>query len=241
MVSEQIRLDRAQAERRWMITFSDLISLLLAFFVMLFAMSSVDPEPWKVLSNALSAKLNPGHERVADTSLTDQTVDTVPLIQAADLGYLQVVISEKLQSDPILSQARVTMLDDRIVISLKAEYLFPRGEGVLGNAAMAAIKVLGDALGHVENRVDINGHTAPAITAGGAAPLTWELSIYRAVAVADALRNTGYSREITAMGHGDAGFAALSGDLTEVERRALAQRVDVVIRDTSSMVTHDDS
>ena len=88
MDMEQIRMERAKAEQRWLITFADLISLLLAFFVMLFAMSAVELETWKVLTNALSAKLDPAHQRDAEKPLTRQADDSVPLVQAADLDYL---------------------------------------------------------------------------------------------------------------------------------------------------------
>ena len=135
----------------------------------------------------------------------------------------------------------MTMLDDRLIISLMAEDLFSHDQGTLGDQAVAALGVLGDALGRFENRVDVNSHAAPTTTAGGAVLPDWEHSIYRALAVADAISSTGYSRSIAALGHGGPGFEELPGNLTAAERQALAQRVDVVIRDIHSMVVSDES
>jgi chemotaxis protein MotB len=50
-------------DRVWMVIFTDLVSLMLTFFVLLFAMSSVQFDRWKAMTEALSQTLNPARER----------------------------------------------------------------------------------------------------------------------------------------------------------------------------------
>ena len=85
----------AEAQRRWLITFSDLISLLLAFFVMLFAMSSVDRGPWDEMTNALMVRLNPEEAWQNTAAMTDRDVYTEAAPEATDLDYLHAVVAEK--------------------------------------------------------------------------------------------------------------------------------------------------
>ena len=61
MTPEQTRYSHEPAVtgRAWMITFTDLASLLLAFFVLLFSMSSVRMDSWQVAIDSLSRTLNP--------------------------------------------------------------------------------------------------------------------------------------------------------------------------------------
>jgi chemotaxis protein MotB len=232
MLTAENRLVDGAARNRWLVTFADLIALLIAFFVMLFAMSSVDPQPWEELTNSLTISLNPDTAWREEAALTDQGVDTAPVFEATDLDYLHAVIAEKVRAVPILAAAGIQKFDDRVVITLQTDALFSSGSDMLTDEARAALSALGDALRHIHNRVDVDGHTDPNPVNNARFASNWELSIYRALAVAEALRRAGYTQEIAAMGHADTRFDELPADLSLEERYTRARRVDVVIRDT---------
>ena len=61
---------------RWLVTFTDLIALLLAFFVMLYSMSAVVPEPWEKMTNSLVARLNPDFGWNSLAGLSDLNAET---------------------------------------------------------------------------------------------------------------------------------------------------------------------
>ena len=222
----------AEAQRRWLITFSDLISLLLAFFVMLFAMSSVDRGPWDEMTNALMVRLNPEEAWQITAAMTDRDVYTEAAPEATDLDYLRSVVAEKIRGVPALDQATIERRDDRLIITLQTDALFTSGSDTLTDEAQDALGAVGETLRHVRNRVDVNGHTDPGIARGGRWPSNWELSIHRALAVAEALRRSGYTQEIAAIGLAESRFDELPADLPEDERFRRARRVDVVIRET---------
>ncbi len=219
-------------DRRWLITFADLMSLLLTFFVMLFAMSTVNEETWVLLSDTLSQRLNPARGYDENIKLTDRTVDTFASADGADLDYLYAVIAEKVRSDSLLRQATLQHLDDRIVITLPGDLLFTEDGTDVTGMARYALGLLGDALRHVENRIDVNGYTDPRSLAGDGPASEWRLSINQALVVADALRRAGYSQEIVIMGRADPLFESLPASAPGSGPHAAVRRVDVVIRDT---------
>lgn len=220
--------------QRWLITFTDLMALLLAFFVMLYAMSIVDPEPWENMTNSMVSRLNPDFGWDSLSSLSDLDADSTATAAAADLDYLQVVIADKFRGVPLLSQALLTRHADRLVISLQADSLFAAGSASLAEGARAALLALGDTLRHISNRVDVHGHTDPNPVRGGQYASNWELSVFRALAVAEALASAGYTREIAAIGFAESRFDERAAVDDQETRFRHARRVDVIIRDIQS-------
>lgn len=224
----------AGSQQRWLITFTDLIALLLAFFVMLFSMSAVEPEPWENMTNSLMAKLNPDFGWDSLAAMSDLDAESAPAENAADLDYLQAVLIDKIRNVPLLSQALLTRRADRLIISLQADSLFPAGSARLSEDARIALYAMGDTLRHISNRVDVNGHTDPDPVHGTMYASNWELSVHRALAVANALASAGYTREIAAIGFAESRFDDAAAGLDQETRYRRARRVDVVIRETES-------
>ena len=220
------------AQQRWLITFTDLIALLLAFFVMLFSMSAVEQEPWEIMTNSLIASLNPDFAWDSLTALSDLDADSIPAENAADLDYLQAVIANKIRNVPLLSQALLTRRADRLIISLQADSLFAVGGAGLSEDSRAALYAMGDTLRHISNRVDVNGHTDPTPVRGGRYASNWELSLHRALAVADALASAGFTRDIIAIGLAESRYDEGAAELDQETRFRHARRVDVVIRES---------
>ncbi len=229
----------APADTRWLVTFADLISLLLTFFVMLFAMSSVKEQSWSLVVNALSQSLNPVGGWDDAVSLTDRTVNTEPLADAADLDYLYAVLVEKTRRDPVLARALLNRLDDRLIIALPSDLLFAPARAELSGEARDALAVLGETLENIGNRIDINGYADPRRITGGDFASNWELSTARALAVADALRAAGYTRRIVTLGSVGSGLSNLLAATPRADRLRLARRVDVVIRESYMSVSND--
>jgi len=217
--------------RIWLIIFSDMLALLLAFFVLLFSMSTVDSGAWQAMVGSLAQRLNP-------VGLTKEVVSEEPpdiprifLPRATNLDYFQSVLEQKIQNEPLLSGAIMHRLDDRLVISFPSEFLFSIGEASLTEEGAGSARILGDMLHLVGNQVDVNGHTDPRImAAGGEFRSNWDLSLARAVAVAKALEEGGYDRQIVAYGMADSRFDDIETELGREVRMNLARRVDVVVR-----------
>ncbi len=214
----------------WMLTFADLMSLLLTFFVLLFSMSQIKVDSWQAVVDSLSRQRDPLSSATESRPDADRNASKEIEPRSYDLGYLETVIGEKLRSDPILANSIVQRLGDRLIVSLSSDMLFDDDDAELTKRAKQATFVLGDVLRTVGNAIEVDGHTDPKPIVGRSSyPSQWELTLSRAVSVATALRAAGYSRQIAAFGYADSRFSDISTNLSFGQRYRLARRVDVVI------------
>lgn len=222
----------ARASTSWMITFADLVSLLLAFFVLLFAMSNVKTEKWQAVIETLSERLNPDTSRQRPVPAADFSVKWLIDPERLDLDYATAVVRDKLMNDAALAGVSIRRLKDRLVITLPGESLFEPRSVRLTPDALQTTFMLAEIFRNADNRVDVNGYFGRDADADGAVS-KWEISAMRAIAVARAIRRAGLSRSITAYGLADAGYSELATSLSEERRKQLAERVDIVIREGS--------
>ncbi len=216
------------AGRAWLVTFTDLVCLMLTFFVLLYAMSEPDPRTFQALASGLSGSA-PAREDGREQPLTAFTAEGLDQEKAIDLGYLGRVFEAQMRTSPMLAEAVITRRDDDLVLALPSDLLFEPGSAALSQAGEQALFVLGGVARNIGNALEVVGHTDPTpITA--AYPSNWELSLARAQAVAASLRRAGYLRDVTVRGQADGRFAEVAPWRPEEERMRLARRVDVVIR-----------
>jgi chemotaxis protein MotB len=218
----------ATSTRGWMVIFTDLVSLMLTFFVLLFSMSHVQVDKWDDMIDALSQTLNPSREKTTTTVSAQYNISTVFRKRAINLDYLTAVLGETIAQEPVLAKSQLVLGDDRLIIVVPGDLLFEPGRAVLSQRARDALFHLGGVLRNVGNQIGINGHTDPRPPSGGAHASNWELSLARSVAVANTLRRTGYPYDIMTLGHADTFYARLP-ELPVEQRQALARRVDIVI------------
>ena len=222
----------ARTSASWMITFADLVSLLLAFFVLLFAMSNVKTEKWQAVIETLSERLNPDTSRQRPVPAADFSVKWLIDPERLDLDYATAVVRDKLMSDAALAGVSIRRLKDRLVITLPGESLFEPRSARLTPDALQTTFMLAEILRNADNRVDVNGYFGRDADADGTVS-KWQISAMRAIAVARAIRRAGLSRSITAYGLADTGYSELPASLSEERRKQLAGRVDIVIREGS--------
>lgn len=213
----------------WMLTFADLVSLMLTFFVLLFSMSSVKVDKWDAMIDTMTQSLNPDKVKTVAAATAQFNIGTIFRKRATNLDYLAGVLDEAMAQDKLLSKAQLMRLDDRLVITLPSDLLFPAGKALMPAEARRALFDLGGVLRNISNQIGVNGHSDPAPPAqGGEYTSNWELSLARAAAVANALRRSGYRENIVAFGYSDSRYNQLP-KLPDAERRKLARRVDIVI------------
>lgn len=217
------------AGRAWLVTFTDLVCLMLTFFVMLYAMAEPDPRTFQALAAGLSGGAPPRQDG-AERPLAAFTAESLDTEAAIDLGYLGRVFEAQMRGTPELSQVVITRRDDDLVLALPSDLLFAPGSADLSAAGEKALFVLGGIARNIGNAVEVVGHTDPT-PISGAFPSNWELSLARARSVADSLRRSGYQRPVTVRGQADGRFAEVAPWRPEAERLRLARRVDVVVRD----------
>ncbi len=216
----------------WLVSFADLVALLLAFFVMLFATQRVERLPWEALVSSLSRSLNATQADQKPEPSSLRNVRRLSARRAVDLRYLEKLLHGKVAVEASLQDIRIWRGDDQLTIALPADSLFPTGSAELTEGARRVIFSLAGILRDIGNRIDIHGHTDPRPVRGETYSSNWELSIARASAVADELRRAGYHRGIAALGYADSRFDDVANTATLSRAYAAARRVDLIVRPT---------
>ncbi|SDF94038.1 chemotaxis protein MotB [Limimonas halophila] len=212
----------------WLVTFTDLVALMLTFFVMLFAMQSVDNAKWQNLTDSLQERLSSvmNNKQASPTLQLDMPGKDAP--PGADLDYIGEVVRTQLDANSVLDQSLVRRKGNRLFISMPGRLLFESGSYQLTDKAREAVFALGGFLRNISNRVQVAGYADPRKPTQRY-PSNWELSVLRARTVATALQNAGYAGGVVTYGYGDAQYDGLPEDLPDARRRELGRRVDVIV------------
>jgi chemotaxis protein MotB len=206
---------------------------------MLFSMSSVKLDRWKEMTDALSRTLNPARTESQEVPMAQYNISSVFRRRAINIDYLNAVLQEKLDKDPMLGQSRLVLLDDRVIISLSGDLLFPAGGAQLSESAHKALFNLGGALRLVDNQVGVNSYVREGKGQGKGKPdgyvSNWEFSLARATVIANVLKRSGYDKDIIAFGYASSRSRNLEGMPPEARSR-LAERVDIVVVSESGSI-----
>ena len=184
----------------WILIFTDMVALLLSFFVMLFSMSAVPVNEWETTIDILEEALNLTSEEEKDPT-EDYNISSVLLERArTNVNYLLPIIEPKIKQDEIIKDSPIILLDDRIVISLSGDLLFASGEAELTAKARKALFNLGGVLRNIRNTIGVYGYSEDEKFGRDKYSSDWELSLARAVSVANELKRAGYMEEILSFG-----------------------------------------
>lgn len=212
-------------------TFVDLVSLLLAFFVLLFSMTSPDAPQWEAFTASLRSTFSVDSENRSREALMPESVETEDPGTGFDLGYLRRLLEVAMSREAVLQNATITAQDGRLVLSMASDVFFQPGAAAMQPSGEEALFDLAVALSRIDNRIDIVGHTDPRpfISSSGSFRSNWDLSLARALSVADTLQRFGYRKPIEVRGAADGKFGEIETSLPLEDRYRRARRVDLVI------------
>jgi chemotaxis protein MotB len=227
----------------WMVTFSDLVMLLLTFFVLLLSMSSMDTKKLKRMFahfKGSSGSLEfSGMKGVHDLyGIIKQYEDTEGLL-VVDPDFVTKLLmpsgEDESQLDAKLDELRniINILDDNrgIVLSIQENLLFESGESTLRKEIFPVLATISKAIESCPNDILIMGHTDDVPIKNTQYDSNWELSSYRGLAVLDYfIKDRGLPpSRFTVGGYGPS--KALYSNNTANDR-ALNRRVEIIFRHT---------
>lgn len=171
---------------RWLLTYADLITLLMVFFVLLFAMSTTDAKKFQELAGSLRRAFNvnvlQGNEQVAVSSNGGSGAPSV--IEQQDFNQLNQVIQQFANANNVPStelQAQITK--EGISLTISGVLLFYNGTDQIKPDGVTLLQQLGPKISALPNNVRVEGHTDDIPADNPLYPTNWELSSARAVAV----------------------------------------------------------
>lgn len=188
----------------WMATFADLVTLLMCFFVLLFAMSTTQQETYKELVRSLRSAL--GAQAVPESGTREGlTMHAIPSEEPSENQQIDELggMIEKEMED-IVSEVRelvlfnklggevsVTKTEDGVVITMSDLLLFNEGGTKLSEKGLDILKKVAVVLSKLAYHVKIKGHTDSEPISSARFPSNWELSSARASTVVRLLVENG--------------------------------------------------
>jgi len=232
---------------RWVLSWADFLTLLFAFFVVMYAISSVNEEKYKSMSEALSQVFSgPGGPRGVNPALEGGSglleggeaskrapADLIgPVNERATLQLNQV--RAQLESDfsqqSSEGEIEVTGSDLWFSIELRSSLLFDSGGAIPSIAADDILARIAQRLEGLDNPIHVEGFTDNEPIATEQFPSNWELSAARAAAVVRLLEINGIDPvRMAAVGYGE--YQPAYSNRTEEGRRLNRRIVIVVSRD----------
>jgi chemotaxis protein MotB len=225
---EARREEGADNHDRWLVSYADFITLLFAFFVVMYAISQVNEGKYRLLSDALIQAFKDGepqHPKSSDPKSSDPGASAGD----ADAG-MQALARDLINAlDPLVKggQVRVTESGLGIAIEIDASLLFSSADARLQDPAIPVLTELARRLAPLPNDVQIEGHTDNEPIATARFPSNWELSGARASSVVRLFIDEGVaSVRLVAVGYADTRNIAPN---TTPEGRVQNRRVTVLI------------
>lgn len=217
----------------WLISFTDVMALMLTFFVLLFSMSVPTKENWSDITAAMNSEFNKFYGAVAQRGPQDSiNIDRINFNRALNIGYLAALMDTVMADNELLKQATLTPQPGQLVISLPRDLLFEGGSASVREEGSRALYALGGSLSRIKNRIEIIGHADPRpVGETSEFESNWDLSLMRAANVAAILEKVGYESDITIRGHASGLYQDLRSVGDEEQRLALSRRVDIIVMD----------
>lgn len=224
------KADEHENLERWLLTYADLITLLLAFFIVMYSMSQVDAKRFGKMQEALSGVLRGGTVAIKKG---DQA-GALPGQGVLNVGHLKSIGdaikqgADKMGDDKVVS----TELTERgLVIHVMESALFREGSADLEPRAKAILDLVAEQIQSLPNHARIEGHTDNKPINTIKYPSNWELSSARATEVVRYLVDGhGFDpKKVSALGYGE--FRPMVVNNND-ENRAKNRRVDIVVLTT---------
>jgi len=218
---------------RWLLTYADLITLLLAFFIILYAGSKADLARFSQLSKGLARAFGMDGLETGGEGLMEQSGSQVfEFDQLSPERRQFMAVSEKLQAyaaeHGLAEKVAVNFRTEGIAITLSNALLFPSGGVELGPESLATLAEIADLIRPMPNEIRIEAHTDNLPTNSPLYPTNWELSAARAARVARYLTEEANieANRVAVLGYGE--YRPLFPNDTR-EHRLLNRRADIVI------------
>jgi len=214
---------------KWLTTFNDLITLMMVFFVLLFAMSKGDIEKIKQFRSAIIQgfgaldKKNEGSVGLIETTRP-------PVVSGRKVRNKVVpeAMRKMIEEIGALPEVALENTEHGMLIRIAGNIFFSSGSSTINPSGFSLLRKIGSLISQLPNRIRIEGHTDDVPISTETFPSNWELSAARAVNIVKFLsdRMNVYPRRLSAVGYGDS--RPIKANDT-AEGRALNRRVEIVL------------
>lgn len=229
----------------WLATYSDCVTLLLTFFVLLYSMSSVDQQKLKEISEAFKTVMaGEKGETLLEYDLYNGQVPLIggevtvdePIDETVDTNQeLYYRVKKYAEENGISTVMDISLTERGIQIQLRDYILFESGTAQLKPESTVVLDKVSGLLHSIDNKILVEGHTDDVPINTSIYPSNWELSTARAVNVVKYFieKNNLEPIRLSASGYGE--YHPIVEN-TSNENRAKNRRVNILITTSETIM-----
>lgn len=235
---------------RWLVSYADFITLMFAFFVVMFASSHADRDRVQRFSEAVAKALDEGQisarvlqiigggqgqARTGGSGWLDGGREQKPTEKFAELTPAMKQLTAELQNEIRAGKLHISLEPRGLVISLKEAAFFPSGDATVTPDGYPTIARLAETIRKLPNPVRLEGHTDAVPIRNDRFASNWHLSAARSIAMLELLKDRfGITpARLAAVGYAE----TFPVDTNETaEGRAKNRRVDVTILSEAAVI-----
>ncbi|NNM34769.1 MAG: flagellar motor protein MotB [Gemmatimonadetes bacterium] len=182
----------------WMMTFGDMMSLLLTFFILLFSMSSIEVEKFRAATESLAEALGESNAGIMPDGAVPITPPPAPVGEVRDqlvqerIDEVATQLEEFVRENNLEEQVVVSKESHGVFLRMQNQALFGQGSADIAAESVAIVEQLGAVLDRMDLPVKVSGHTDNVPIRSSVFPSNWELSAARAAGVARILVSRGH-------------------------------------------------
>lgn len=260
---KKLYFDYPDEPNRWVVSYADFITMLLALFIVLYAISQIDIAKMRDFTNSLnqsftSVQLDTAQKKKilsAIFSTTTAKIKSIPIKvnfqqqvdnlieklknaqEQTSTDMIQLDNVKKLLQEELYAQKEINMIHSErgLVISLADRVLFDPGSAEIKQEAIPTLYKIAEILKPLPNSIRVEGHTDNQPINTAQYPSNWELSTARATSIVRLFieKYSLSADKISAAGYGE--FKPISTNTTPEGRQA-NRRVDIVILSSGSQI-----
>jgi chemotaxis protein MotB len=247
------------SHERWLVSYADFITLLFAFFVVMFATAQTDNAKTRAVSESVKKALQgesfkealsrlmgekgalnglgdapkPGSATKLDDGKLPASKPGAADASAITLADLVPLLTKELQQEIESGRLALRMTSRGLTISFTQAALFPSGEDEISPDSYPTVEKIVNAINKVPNPIRAEGHTDSIPIHNSRFRSNWELSAARSIALAELFTKFGVARErLSIAGYADT--APIDNNDTEEGRRK-NRRVDIVLLNSNGL------
>lgn len=218
---------------RWLLTYSDLITLLMIFFIILYSSSNVNLSKYQAMSESFKGVMGGGKNIIGTDEGTGEVGQGVSF--TGEEKSVEEILSDteknlqKYLNDNNLQGGISTKIEERgLIVTLSDNLFFDQGKAEIKTNGKDKLTKLGDLLKKLNNDIRIEGNTDNIPIKNNEFDSNWQLASTRATNVAEFLINKGglNPKKVSVVSYGE--YRPL-GDNGTAEGRQKNRRVDIVI------------
>lgn len=230
------RAEHAANHERWLVSYADLITLLFAFFVILYAISSADAQKLKAANESMkkafgaegAKRLSPAADAPPSVEAPSSALPKESPQMKQIASQLESALSAELEKRGASEKIEVAVEDRGVVVRLSATDIYDSGAAFVRAAELPVLDEMARVLKPLKRRVRVEGHTDDLKTTSRDYPSNWELSTARAAWIVRYFIQRWEFDPLMLEASGYAEFHPLTDNASE-QGRSRNRRIEVVV------------